>query len=205
MLEYKGIQIERICHSSFKIKDKNKTIYIDPYEIPRGSEVADLIIITHDHFDHCSPVDVAKIKSTKTTTVTVKAAASKLSGIVKTVIPGDKISIGDISIEATPAYNIGKKFHPLENKWIGVIITISGVKIYHAGDTDLIPEMNRISCDIALLPVSGTYVMTAEEAIKAASKIKATIFVPMHYGKVVGTLEDAKKFCNGIKKQSFIL
>ncbi len=205
MMQYNGVEIERICHAGFKIKYSGKIIYIDPYEIQRGSEVADIIIITHDHFDHCSPGDVAKIKGTKTIIVTVKAAAAKLSGTIKNVVPGDKIEVDGIKIEAVPAYNIGKKFHPKENKWIGVIVTIGEAKVYHAGDTDLIPEMSNISCDVALLPVSGTYVMTADEAVRAASKIKAKVFVPMHYGKIVGTIADAKKFCDEIKKECYVL
>jgi len=204
-MDYNGVEIERICHSAFKFKNKSFVVYIDPYEIKQGSEIADVIIITHDHFDHCSPNDVAKIKGTKTIIVTVKSAASKLSGTIRTVIPGDKINANGIDIEAVAAYNVGKKFHPHENKWIGVIIKIGDVRIYHAGDTDLIPEMDKINCDVALLPVSGTYVMNPDEAIKAASKIKANVFVPMHYGKIVGTKEDAKKFCNGIEKKCFIL
>ena len=180
-------------HAGFKIKGE-KIVYIDPFKI-NDAEPADIIIITHEHFDHLSPDDIKKIQTGKTIIVTTPDCYSKVSGNVKTISPGKTLDIGGIKIEAVPAYNINKQFHPKANSWIGVIVTINGKRIYHAGDTDNIPEMATLrNIDIALLPVSGTYVMTAEEAADAASKIMPKVAVPMHYGAIVGTKADAERF-----------
>lgn len=112
---------------------------------------------------------------------------------MKTVLPGDSLVVAGIAVEAVQAYNTNKNFHPRENGWVGFIVEIEGERVYHAGDTDLIPEMSAVRCDIALLPVSGTYVMTADEAARAAAVIKPKIVVPMHYGDIVGTVQDADK------------
>ena len=153
-------------HDGFRI-DAEKTIYFDPYEIAAG-KMADIILITHEHFDHCSPDDVAKIQQPETVIVTEKNSAKKLSGDVRVVSPGDTLTVDGVKIEAVPAYNINKNFHPKANGWLGFIVEIEGVRVYHAGDTDFIPEMQDFKTDIALLPVSGTYVMTAGEAVEAA-------------------------------------
>ena len=185
--------IKWLGHAGFKIKGE-KTIYIDPFKI-KETEPAGIIIVTHEHFDHLSPDDIKKIQTTKTTIVTTKDCAEKLSGNIKTVCVDEKINIGNVQIEAVPAYNINKNFHQKEKSWIGVIVTVNGKRIYHAGDTDNIPEMSNLkNIDVALLPVSGTYVMTAEEAADAANKIMPKIAVPMHYGAIVGSIEDAEKF-----------
>ncbi|MCK5512333.1 MAG: MBL fold metallo-hydrolase, partial [Thermodesulfovibrionia bacterium] len=134
-----------------------------------------------------------------TVIVTTSDCAEKLSGRVKTVKPGDKITVQGIEIEAVPAYNIDKQFHTKDQDWVGYIFTVRGKRIYIAGDTDYIPEMKALDVDIALLPVSGTYVMTADEAIKAALDIKPNIAIPMHYGAIVGTEKDAERFKQGLK------
>ena len=185
-------KIAWLGHDAFRI-DASKTIYIDPYEIESGKK-ADIILITHEHFDHLSPADVAKIQDDKTIIITEKDSAKKLSGDVRIIKPGEKLAIDTISIEATPAYNIDKHFHPKENGWLGFIIDIDGVRIYHAGDTDFIPEMKTLAVDIALLPVSGTYVMTSDEAIEAALSIGPAMAIPMHYGAIVGDATDADNF-----------
>jgi L-ascorbate metabolism protein UlaG (beta-lactamase superfamily) len=124
---------------------------------------------------------------------------------VKIMKPGDKINVGDITVEAVPAYNLnkfrepGKAFHPKEDGKVGFIVTMKGVRIYHAGDTDHIPEMKNVQTDIALLPVSGTYVMTAQEAADAASTIKPQVAIPMHYGSIVGNAADADNFRKLVK------
>lgn len=179
-------------HDGFRI-DGSKTVYIDPYQIP-DSPRADLILITHEHFDHCSPDDVAKIQQSGSVIVTEKDSAAKLSGDVRVVSVGDTLSVDDINIEAVPAYNTDKDFHPKSKGWLGFIVEIDGVKVYHAGDTDFIPEMKDFSTDIALLPVSGTYVMTAEEAVEAALAINPKVAIPMHYGAIVGGGQDAESF-----------
>lgn len=185
-------------HDTFRIEAGGKRIYTDPFKVAGGAP-ADLILITHDHFDHCSPDDVAKLQNAGTTIVATKDCAAKLKGKVKTVGPGDKLNIEGIEVEAVPAYNTNKKFHPQANRWVGYVITVGGVRIYLAGDTDRIPEMKQIRCDIALLPVSGTYVMTADEAVQAALDIKPQVAVPMHYGAIVGSEADAKKFAQALE------
>jgi L-ascorbate metabolism protein UlaG (beta-lactamase superfamily) len=159
-----------------------------------SSEPADVIFITHDHYDHLDLDDIKKIQKEGTTIVTTEDGAKKLSGNIKTIKAGDTLTVDEIQVEAVPAYNIGKDFHPKASGWVGFILTIGGQRIYHPGDTDLIPEMDSIETDIALLPVGGTYTMTAEEAAEAANKIKPKIVVPMHFGTIVGSIEDAEKF-----------
>ena len=180
-------------HAGFKIKGE-KTVYIDPFKI-KETEPADIIIITHEHFDHLSPEDIDKIQTGKTVIVTTPDCLIKVSGNIKAINPGTVLNVGGIEIEAVPAYNTNKQFHPRANGWVGVIVTVNGKRIYHAGDTDNIPEMSALkNIDVALLPVSGTYVMTAEEAADAANKIMPKVAVPMHYGAIVGTRADAEKF-----------
>jgi L-ascorbate metabolism protein UlaG (beta-lactamase superfamily) len=190
-------KINWLGHDGFMI-DVSKTIYLDPYKISMDKK-ADLILITHEHFDHCSPEDIEKIQHNKTIIVTEKDSSKKVSGHVRTIKPGDIITIDNIQIEGVRAYNMNKNFHPKANDWLGFIIEVDGVRIYHAGDTDLIPEMKDIHTDIALLPVSGTYVMTADEAVEAAKLIKPVIAIPMHYGAIVGDRNDAIRFKEGLK------
>lgn len=190
--------IHRIGHDTFKITG-DKIIYTDPFKIKKN-DTADIILVTHEHYDHCSPDDIKKIQGKHTIIITVADCSGKLSGNIKTVRPGDKINIEGIEIEAVPAYNTNKQFHTKDRGWVGFIFKANGLRIYLAGDTDHIPEMKNLkNIDIALLPVSGTYVMTADEAIKAALDIKPKVAVPMHYGSIVGDAADAKKFAAGLK------
>jgi L-ascorbate metabolism protein UlaG (beta-lactamase superfamily) len=187
------MELKRLSHACFKINGNGLIIYIDPYNLKEPDQ-ADLILITHDHYDHCSINDIEKIRTDNT--IIIASIGCSISGDVRHMNPGDKIVVKGIEIEAVSAYNIGKPFHPKEKRNLGYIITIEGKRIYHAGDTDLISEMNSITCDIALLPVSGTYVMTAQEAAKAADMIRPSLVaIPMHYGSgVVGTTLDAENF-----------
>ncbi|MGD8512881.1 MAG: MBL fold metallo-hydrolase [Deltaproteobacteria bacterium] len=184
-------------HDGFLIKGDGKAIVIDPFQV-KQCEPADIILISHEHYDHCSPEDVNKIRKDSTVIVTEAQSASKLAGDVRVVQPGDKLTVSGIPIEAVPSYNTNKNFHPKEKGWLGFIVTVEGVRIYHAGDTDRIPEMASFQVDIALLPVSGTYVMTAEEAVEAARLMKPRVAIPMHYGAIVGSADDAKRFSEAL-------
>ena len=190
--------IHWLGHDTFKFTSGGKVIYTDPFRLKRDDS-ADIILITHEHYDHCSPEDVARIQKKNTVIVTVADCAAKLTGNIKIVRPGDALTVEGIAIEAVPAYNIGKKFHPQANKWVGYIFTVGERRIYIAGDTDRIPEMKSIKCDVAMLPVGGTYTMTAEEAAEAAMDIKPKVAVPMHYGTLTGTPDDAKRFAALLK------
>jgi len=189
-------------HDTFRITGE-KVIYTDPFQIEKTGPVADIILITHEHRDHCSPEDVKKVSGPGTTIVTTPDCLAKLEGIaskgIRTVKPGDRITVDGIEVEAVRAYNTNKKFHPRENNWVGYVFKAGDLLYYLAGDTDLIPEMKDIKCDVALLPVSGTYVMTAEEAVEAALDIRPRVAVPMHYGAIVGERSDADRFASALK------
>jgi len=203
MLEYQGLKITWLGHDSFKIKD-GKTVIIDPFKIRLSSEKADILLITHEHFDHLSADDIKKVANDKTIAVAPPACKNELSklklGGVEYVHPGDKVTLEGISIEAVPAYihnkfrEPGKVFHPKEDGKVGYIVGMKGVRVYHSGDTDAIPEMKGFKADLALLPVSGTYVMTFEEAAQAVKMIGPKAAIPMHYGVIVGSESDAEKF-----------
>ncbi len=191
--------IHWLGHSSFRIEGDGLVIYIDPWQLTDGPQ-ADLILISHDHQDHCSPDDVAKIRGANTAVVANKSAAAKLTGSIEVVAPGDEVTVKGIAISAVPAYNInkfrspGQPFHPQAAGHVGFVITVGGQRIYFAGDTDHIPEMKDIKADVALLPVSGTYVMTAVEAAEAAATLQPQVAVPMHVGRAIGSMNDAETF-----------
>lgn len=185
-------KIHWLGHDSILLEG-SVVVMLDPYQI-QTDQKADLILISHEHFDHCSPEDVAKVQKKDTVIVTEKESAKKLKGDVRVVAPGDHLQVKGVDIEVWPAYNTNKDFHPKKAGMISFVITLDGVRYYHAGDTDLIPEMKELKTDVAFLPVSGTYVMTADEAVQAARAIKPRLAIPMHYGAIVGTPDDAEKF-----------
>lgn len=195
--------IHWLGHAGFRI-DGDKVIYFDPYQIEAGPR-ADLIFISHDHFDHCSQEDVAKIQGPGTIIITEKDSARKLTGDVRVIKPGETLELYGVNILAVPSYNTDKDFHPRKNGWLGFLIEMSGIRIYHAGDTDFIPEMKEQKVHIALLPVSGTYVMTAEQAVKAALAIGPELAIPMHYGTIVGDDQDAFTFKNTLEGKVDVL
>ena len=188
-------EVKLFCHSSILLKGSKK-IYIDPYQIEEERHDADFILCTHTHYDHYSPEDIEKVKKTGT----ILIAPGDIEDAIK-VIPGVKYEIEGLKFQTTYAYNQQKPFHPKENQWVGYIIELDGKTYYIAGDTDFIPEMKGIRCDVAFLPVGGTYTMNVEEAVKASQVIEANIFVPTHYGLIAGEKEDGKRFAEKLKSK----
>jgi L-ascorbate metabolism protein UlaG (beta-lactamase superfamily) len=185
--------IHWLGHDSFRI-DSEVTIYIDPWKLVAGSRPADLILITHNHSDHFSPDDIAQIRVSGTELVAPAVVAGKLTGAVHKVKPGVHLTVKGVEIVVLPAYNVDKKYHPQHAGHVGYVLTVRGCRIYHAGDTDAIPEMEGLRPDIALLPVSGTYVMDAQEAVEAVRLLQPGLAIPMHYGAIVGSDADALRF-----------
>ncbi|MBU0908538.1 MAG: MBL fold metallo-hydrolase [Proteobacteria bacterium] len=186
--------LDWLGHDCFRLRAAGQVVYFDPFQLSGDLPPADLILVSHAHYDHFSPDDIKKIRQESTLIITEPESAAKLSGNVKAMQPGQSITWGPFTIEAVRAYNTNKKFHPQANNWLGFIVTVEGVRLYHAGDTDHIPEMADYKADIALLPVSGTYVMTADEAAQAALDINPKVAVPMHFGSIVGEQSDAERF-----------
>lgn len=191
--------ISVLYHSSIKI-EKGKTIYIDPFKIQEKYADADIIFITHDHFDHYSEEDIEKIRKNDTLIIIPEDLLPKVleNGFLReniiTVEPNNNYSVEEIEFETIPSYNTNKQFHPKENGWVGYIINIEKVRYYIAGDTDITEENKKVKCDVAFVPVGGTYTMTYDEAATLINEIKPKIAVPIHYGDIVGTKDDAVKF-----------
>ena len=186
--------IHWIGHASFRIEDGANQIYIDPWKLPAGSPKASVVLITHGHSDHYSPEDIAKIEQPGTVFVVPADVAAKLKGkTVVTASPGHSYQAGGLTVEAVPAYNRNKAFHPRTNNWLGYIVTLStGVRVYHSSDSDAIPEMETLNVDVALMPCGGTYTMTAAEMAAAANLFKPKVLIPMHWGDIVGSKADAE-------------
>lgn len=185
--------IKWLGHASVLIKGP-KIIYIDPWKIKDTSLKADLILITHEHYDHCSALDLAKIQKPETVILAPPACRKELGEQITKVKPNMKSQVAGVDIETVPAYNLDKPFHPKSNNGVGYIVTINGVRIYHAGDSDFVPEMNNIKADIVFVPVGGTYTMNATEAAKMVNVIKPHIAIPIHFGSTAGSLSDAQDF-----------
>lgn len=191
--------IEVLYHSSIRISN-NKVIYIDPFKIDKNYNDADIVFITHDHYDHYSDEDIDKVINENTTIIIPEKLLTKLlkKGINKnaiiTVDPNEKYMVQGIKFETIPSYNTNKTFHPKENGWVGYIITLDDIRYYIAGDTDITEENRKAKCDVAFVPVGGTYTMGFKEAAQLINEIQPKIAVPIHYGSVVGTKQDATDF-----------
>ena len=201
MWTYKGIRVHWLGHDSFVLQG-SKTLVIDPFKA-KGDYKADILLISHEHYDHLSPDDIKRFTDSSTTIVAPKMCEDPLrpfSQEKRIVEPGAKIEVKGVRIEAVPAYNLnkfrepGKVFHPKADGKVGYVVTLDGARFYHAGDSDATPEMKSLDVDVAFLPVSGTYVMTAEEAAEAAKAMKVKVAVPMHIETIIGTMGDARKF-----------
>ncbi len=195
--------LEWLGHSGFRINARGATVYIDPYRVSGGPK-ADLILVTHGHYDHFSLQDVERLSHGDTWLVAPAAVAERAKGRVVSIAPGELLElepIPGVDVAAVAAYNTSKRdtdgrlFHPREAGCVGFDLNVRGERLYHSGDTDVIPEMdNVVGVDVALLPVSGTYVMTAGEAAEAARRIQPRVAVPMHWGEHIGTRADAEAF-----------
>jgi len=215
MINYQDITFKWLGHDGFIITSKTgQTVCIDPYEVIGDFKPVNILVSTHEHGDHCSPVDLEKFTSPDTVIFGIEAAKEKLAPLKKKSLriikPNFKDKIDSIVLEFVPAYNInkfrspGKPFHPKEDNKVGVILTIDGVRVYHAGDTDKIPEMKDFKPHVALLPVSGTYVMTAKEAIEAVAVLQPKLAIPMHFGAIVGDKSMAQEFKDGVSCEVII-
>ncbi|MBD3247510.1 MBL fold metallo-hydrolase [Candidatus Pacearchaeota archaeon] len=211
-MKVEDLEIKWLGHAGFFIKN-GLNIYIDPYNISEkaAEEKADLILITHSHYDHCSVEDLNKIVQEGTKIICTADCHSKIARFdvpvkIQPIEQDQEVDLGTIKVSAVPAYNIDKPFHSRDSKWIGLLIKINQTLIYHAGDTDKIPEMQKLTGFqsknfIALLPIGGRFTMDAEEAAEAAELIKPTLAIPMHYGGIIGTKQDAEEFVELCKEK----
>lgn len=202
--------VEWLGHAGFRIRAGRKVVYIDPYRVGAGPE-ADLILITHGHYDHYSPRDVERLSNERTLVVAPPAVAERVRGRVVSVVAGEGVD-DPLDVRAVAAYNTSKRdpdgnlFHPREAGGVGYVLNVRGEHLYHSGDTDVIPEMDEVvGVDVALLAVSGVYVMTAAEAAEAARRIGPRVAVPMHWGEDIGTRADAEAFADSAPVEVRIL
>jgi L-ascorbate metabolism protein UlaG (beta-lactamase superfamily) len=198
-------EVEWLGHSGFRIGVGKASIYIDPYRVGGDAPPADLILISHQHYDHFSIQDLERLRKDDTRVLASPAVAERLEGNVHSLRPGEVVEtdVYGVDVRAVPAYNTSKRdgdgrpFHPREAGCLGFEVTVRGERLYHAGDTDVIPEMDWVvGCDVALLPVSGVHVMTALEAAEAARRIQPKVAVPMHWGVHIGSEQDAQAFAD---------
>ena len=195
-MNYEQIRVN--TQSSIRIEG-SKTLYFDPFQIPEETHDADVIFVTHSHYDHFDPESIAKVRKNDTVFIAPSAMAGeilKLAGNSEFIplSPGENILLGDLNIYGVPAYNKLKPFHPKHNKWLGYIVEMDGTRYYVAGDTDAVKELQSVSCDVALIPIGGTYTMNAKDAAGLINMIKPAAVVPTHYGGIVGSPEDAAAF-----------
>ena len=182
--------------SAFLWKGDGLNVYIDPWGVTTD-DPADVVFITHAHFDHFSQEDIDRVRTGRTKLVAPHDVARELSGDVTPVRPGDSLEVAGIKVSAVPAYNVAEErleAHPKSNQWVGYVLTLGSNTYYHAGDTDHAPELDEVQADVAFLPVGGTYTCTCSEAAGLARSIAPQLAVPMHYGFVVGNQADAERF-----------
>jgi L-ascorbate metabolism protein UlaG (beta-lactamase superfamily) len=189
-----NINLQWLGHASFKIWTQESVVYIDPWKLKETGEKADVVLVSHGHFDHYSAQDLKKIAGEKTKLISSADVIEK-EKTGQVLEPGKTIEAGEVKVTGVAAYNPKKQFHPKENKWLGFVLEVESVKIYYAGDTDLTDQMKGLEgIDVALLPVGGTYTMDAKAAAEAVKHIKPKAAVPYHWGDIVGEQSDAKRF-----------
>jgi len=189
-----AVEIKWIHHASFRIVAGESVLYIDPWKIESEPHDADVIFVSHSHHDHCSPEDIAKV-SKDDTAIVAPAETIEMIHAANAVDPGERIYVKDIAIEAVAAYNVSAAFHPRGNHWCGAVFTMGGKRLYYAGDTDLVPEMSDLKdVDVAMLPVGGTYTLDADAAAHACKAIGCAVAIPCHWGDIVGSEADARRF-----------
>lgn len=208
MINLEGVEIRWNGHDGFRFNSENKRVYVDPYKLIKAynhKNDADILLISHNHFDHLSIEDIDKVINNNTKICCSQECLDTLKqkyteNEIYPLKPGETKRIEEVIITAIEAYNTNKNFHPKKDDKIGFIIEINSLKIYHTGDTDIISEMEKVNPDVLLVPVSGTYVMTAQEAIKATNEMikPKRLAIPMHYGSIVGTVSDAENFCKNV-------
>ncbi len=196
--------IDVFIQNSIRINSGIGIVYVDPFKMEKDWNDADFILITHDHYDHFSPKDIARVKKEGTVLVVPEkmlSKAQKESGIenIETVKPGTYHEIGDLELETIPSYNVMKPFHPKMAGWVGYILKIDGKRIFIAGDTDATKEAKEVKCDIALVPIGGTYTMDAKKAAELVNEIRPDVAIPTHYGSIVGSMNDAEIFAGNVK------
>ncbi len=200
-----SVELTWFHHASFRVASAEAVLYIDPWKIDEARHDADLVFVSHSHYDHCSPEDISKVSGEKTAIVAPAETIEKLAA-ANAATPGESLYLKDIQIEPVAAYNVGKAFHPQENNWLGAVFTVTDKRIYYAGDTDLIPEMNDLrEIDLALLPVGGTYTLDADQAAKAVRAIECRQAVPYHWGEIVGDIADARRFIEAVGDRGKLL
>lgn len=190
--------------NSIRVDSNVGKIYIDPFRMNEEPKDADYILITHDHFDHFNIEDIPKVSRKDTVLVVpenMKEKAKEAAGYVGSIVtvkPGESVTVGKLNLETIPSYNIGKPFHPKDAGWVGYILNVDGKRIYIAGDTDATEEAKKVKCDIALIPIGGKYTMDAKEAAELVNIIRPAVAIPVHFGGVVGTPEDADVFAGKV-------
>jgi L-ascorbate metabolism protein UlaG (beta-lactamase superfamily) len=200
-----SVEIQWLGHASFRIAGAEAVAYIDPWKLKTSPHDADIVVISHSHHDHFSPDDIKKVSKADTAIVAPGDVVARL-GAANAVTPGDSVTVKDVTVEAVAAYNVGKTFHPRSNQWIGVVLTIDAKRVYYAGDTDFIPEMEELQeVDVALLPVGGTYTLSAAEAARACKAIGCKSAVPYHWGDIVGSESDARQFVAAVECEGKLL
>lgn len=191
--------------NSIRISSSGGVIYVDPFQMDEAPHDAAFIMITHGHYDHFSPESIKMVANGETVLIAPEKMLSKAQevsgfvGEIVTVRPGERRSVSGLEFETVPAYNVSKPFHPKSAEWVGYVLVIDGKRIYIAGDTDATEEAGAVRCDIALVPVGGTYTMDAKAAAELVNTIRPEVAIPVHYGGIVGSARDGEKFAKKVK------